>query len=750
MYSETRKDWLAGLAVFALILAAYLETMCLWIPFWDSGEFVATSYILGIPHPPGTPLYVLIGRVFTLFPFGYVAARVNFLSALSSALAVFFTFLLTVRLIKMCFKVEGWKAWMGALVASFFMAFSNTFWQNGTEAEVYSLSSFVMVLTLWMSLRWWDAFGKGNSDRMLVAIAYILSLCIGIHLGTLLVAPGILVLVLLVDWRTVTKPKLIAAVFFLFVLGMSVHLYLLLRSRLYPAINEDDPTTWHDLWLVLKRDQYKPGSVFVRRADFGFQVSMFWGYFTDQFTMWGGRFAAAGKYLPILLGVVGAYFHAVYNRKTFLTVFTLFVICSLGLIIYLNFTDHEVRERDYFYVASYHFFTIWMGIAATGLLIKLIDSTLRYVKKEVLVVSAFSAVFIFASLLPYHHFHFAHDRTNDTIARNFAYNMLKPLEKNAIVFTNGDNDTFPLWCIQAIENFRNDVRVANLSLLRTSWYVKQLRDHEPKIPLNLSDYEIETLVPYRDSTGRVWQTNDIVVHDALKANNWVKPMYLAVTVPDQMGLDRQLVLEGLVFRITREAYGMRLDEAAMKHNLYQVYNWGGLLTPEGKQDSSFYKDLNENRLVQNYAAAYFTLAFWYRQTGRKSEAVKELERSREVSPYFVDAARWLGQFYAENGQAQKGERYYLDLLKEYPSDAEIYFRLGGVHMMMGKLDSAVQDYKRAIEIEPTFRGAYAGLHDAYARLGRTGEANAVLRAWLEIEPGDQEIRNFLLKQGALQ
>ncbi|MCX5800920.1 MAG: DUF2723 domain-containing protein [Candidatus Eisenbacteria bacterium] len=743
MYTETKRDWYAALIIFAIVMAAYIETMALSIPFWDSGEFIATSYILGIPHPPGTPLYVLLGRIFTLLPFANVATRVNFFSALSSALAVLFTFLVTVRLAKMSFKVQGWKAWLAGIVASFFMAFSNTFWLNSTEAEVYSLSSFVMLLTLWMSFKWWDSVGKDHSDKMLLAIAYLLSLSVGIHLGTLLVAPAILVMVLLVDWRTVTKSRLLTAVCVLFVLGVSVHLYLLLRSRLYPAINEDDPTTWHDLWLVLKRDQYKPGSVFVRRADFGFQSTMFWGYFSDQFTMWGGRLETLGRYLPILLGVVGAYFHAVANKKTFVVLLTVFLICSLGLIIYLNFTDHEVRERDYFYVASYHFFTIWMGLGATGLLVRLLKVTKERFKSQVLPVSAFSCLFILASVLPYFHFHFSHDRSTDTIARNFAYNMLVPLEKDAIVFTNGDNDTFPLWCIQEIEGVRKDVRVANLSLLRTTWYVKQLRDHEPKIPMTLDDYQIDGLSPYRDSTGKVWQTNEIVVHNVIAANKWRKPVYLAVTVPDQMGLEKQLLLEGLVFRITPEAYGLRLNEAKMKHDLYQVFNWGGILKPDGRRDESFYKDVNESRLVQNYGAAFFTLAFWYRQTGRMDMAVKELERSHEVSPMFVDAARWLGQFYAESGQMEKGERHYLELVKQYPADAEIRYRLGAVHVAMGKLDAAIQDYKGAIELDPTFRSAYAGLHDVYARLGRFAESKAVLSAWLQIDPGDEEVRRYL-------
>ncbi|KPJ60018.1 MAG: hypothetical protein AMJ46_08785 [Latescibacteria bacterium DG_63] len=743
MHRETKKDWYVAIGVFVITLAVYIETLALTTPFWDGGEFVAVSYILGVPHPPGTPLYTLIGRFFTVFPFASVATRVNFISALSSALAVLFTFLVTVRLAKMTFRVQEWKAWLAGLVSSFLMAFSNTFWWNGTEAEVYSLSSFVMVLTFWMALRWWEVLGKDHSDRMLLLIAYVLSLCVGIHLGTLLVAPGILVLILLVDWRTLLKPRLVALVVGLFILGVSVHLYLLLRANLDPAINEASPKTWDDLWLVLKRDQYKPGSIFVRRAEFSFQVGMFWRYFSNQFTLWGGRFETLGRYIPILLGIVGGYFHAIGNRKTFAALFTVFIVCSLGLIIYLNFTDHEVRERDYFYVAAYHFFAIWMGIGAVGLLQRFLHATRKYLKNQRILTVGFSSLLILVSVLPFFHFHYSHDRTEDSIARNFAYNMLVPLEKDAILLTNGDNDTFPLWYIQEVEGVRKDVRVANLSLMRTHWYLKQMKNNPPKIPLTLSDYQIDALTPYRDQDGKVWQVNRIAVYDIIQANKWQRPLYLAVTVPDQMDLERRLILEGLVFRIAPDEVGLRLDEAKMQANLYEIFNWDGIIKPDGTTDDSFYKDISSTKLIQNYAAAHFTFAFWHRQHGRHEQATKEMERSHQISPQFKDATRWLGQFYLESGELDKAEQHYLTLLDEYPADPEIHYQLGVVHMEMERWDDAIANFRRAIELNRSFQHAYYALADTYAGLGKWAEREAVLRAWLQIRPDDARARSSL-------
>ncbi|UCF78331.1 MAG: DUF2723 domain-containing protein [Candidatus Eiseniibacteriota bacterium] len=750
MYRENKKDWYVAIVVFVLVLAVYIETLALTTPFWDGGEFIAVSYILGVPHPPGTPLYTLIGRVFTLFPLASVATRVNFMSALSSALAVLFTFLITVRLAKMSFRVQEWKAWLAGTVSALFMAFSNTFWWNATEAEVYSVSSFIMVLTFWMTLRWWETLGKDSADKMLLLIAYVLSLCVGIHLGTLLVAPGILLLIVLVDWRTVTKPKLLALGAIIFALGLSVHLYLLVRANLDPSINEAAPKTWNDLWLVLKRDQYKPGSIFVRRADFSFQLGMFWRYFSNQFSMWGGQLETLGRYIPILLGIVGGYFHAIGNRKTFAALLTVFVICSLGLIIYLNFTDHEVRERDYFYVAAYHFFAIWIGVGVTGLLQRLLSATKQHLKDQRVITAGYSCLAVLLSLLPLFYSHYSHDRTEDRIARNFAYNMLMPLEKDAVLLTNGDNDTFPLWYLQEVEGIRKDVRVANLSLMRTNWYLKQMKNQPPKVPFTLTDYQIERLAPYRDRDGKVWQVNTTAVYDIIEANKWERPLYLAVTVPDQMGLERRLVLEGLVFRITPEEQGLRLDEAKMQENMYEVYDWGGILKPDGTRDDSFYKDISSTKLIQNYAAGHFTFAFWHRQHGRIERAIQEMERSHEISPQFVDATRWLGQFYMEGGQLERAEKHYMDLLAEHPGDPEMHYWLGHVHSSMERWDDAIVDFRRAIELNRSFRDAYLALADVYTSRGMSAERNAILRAWLQIKPDDARVRDFLDKYGGSQ
>ncbi len=146
--------------ILLVSLAVYLMTMAVTVSFWDSGEFVATSYILGIPHSPGTPLYVLVGRVFCLLPLAMSAAqKVNLLSTVSAALGVLMAYLAMAMVVRFMFgkpktAAEKFAHYAGPLAGSFFLMFSDTYWTNASEAEVYALSTFVMGFCTVLALRW--------------------------------------------------------------------------------------------------------------------------------------------------------------------------------------------------------------------------------------------------------------------------------------------------------------------------------------------------------------------------------------------------------------------------------------------------------------------------------------------------------------------------------------------------------------------------------------------------------------------
>ena len=200
---------IVAVAVGLFILAVYLITLSPDVSFWDSGEFIATSYSMGIPHPPGTPLYVILGRVFSLVFHSFLhlatpAQAVNMLSAIPSMMAAVFLYLCVVRIGKKMWcegdqSARCYPAIIAGVTAALFAAFANTLWIDSIEAEVYAVSGMWAIFTTWLILVWADTQPK--DERLLVVIAYLLALNIGVHLATYLAALAILPFAFLYEKR---------------------------------------------------------------------------------------------------------------------------------------------------------------------------------------------------------------------------------------------------------------------------------------------------------------------------------------------------------------------------------------------------------------------------------------------------------------------------------------------------------------------------------------------------------------------
>ena len=526
----------AGIAALA-VWALYAITLSRTTAFWDTSEYIATAHILGVPHPPGNPLFVVLARAWEvlLAPTGLsVAIRINLFSATMSALAHGFWFLLAHRILAF-FSEDRVYRLIGAAAAVTISATAFTVWnQSNVNEKVYTVSLFTIALLSWLALRWRDSrtggeatgFAQGKDDNLLLLMVFILALSVGNHLMAFLIAPALVVFILLVEPRTFANWRLYALAVPVLILGLSIHLFLPLRAGLDPIINEADPSCpsvmsavtsvvtygnvgCEDLSAALAREQYSKPSVMTDPTDprleaprgialMVAQVGNWLQYFDWQWARsidgMDPLFGAGRWFVTLLfasLGVIGAMAHYRKDRPTFWFVATLFGTLSLGLVFYLNFKygysygdlpgvsreAREVRERDYFFIVGFSLWGVWAGIGLAHLWARLAER-LRERRRELAPRRslALASPLLGIALVPLVLNYDWARRDNDYTARDWAYNLLMSVEPYSVLFTNGDNDTFPLWYMQEVEGVRRDVTVIVMSYLNTPWYVEQLRE----------------------------------------------------------------------------------------------------------------------------------------------------------------------------------------------------------------------------------------------------------------------------------
>ena len=742
----------AALAVGLAVLLGFLATLAPTVTFWDAGELIAATRVLGIPHPPGTPLLVMLGHVWaTLLPVGEWAFRTNLMTAVFAATSAALYFLVIHE------SLAGWTGWgrlATAAAAAFAGAFTFTNWQNSTETEAYAIALFSIAAMSWLALRWRAARGTERAPRLLLLILFVAGLAIGNHLLALLVGPAVVAFIVVTLHRTPASDAVqrrqewaragvvagtwalligsglgsstltlvgaacyVAAAMFAFAsgvggfalvalfiaaIGITPYAFLYLRSGQAPMINEAAPSTWHALVDVIRRAQYPVRTPFddptmLHGPDnpgrnltiIGLQLLNYMQYFDWQWAKAGGRvLQLVCTVLFFSMGLRGLLAQRDSDRSAWWLLFTLFLVTGLGLVVYMNFRpgfslgydaypnpeDHEVRERDYFFVVSYVVWGLWaavgLGDVAKGLASKRGNAS-RY---------AWGVLGL--ALLPMAlNWREATRRGPDRfLAADFAYDMLNSVPPYGILFTYGDNDTFPLWWAQEVAGIRRDVTVVCLALAQTDWYMRQLRDNplrefdpmaapvpwrgmtveKPTWSLHtMTDEEIAsasmqpirlesaTTVPFGPITHTypaqtVLYPNDLVSLRIIQQNIGRRPIVWGITAGREFaGLAEYVVQQGLAFRLeparpdtTRPGLigggvgGRMVDLPLTEQLLWTTYRYGPLLAPEndGRLEST-------SASIASTMSIPFTLAaYHYDQLGDTAAVIRHLERAQRIAP----------------------------------------------------------------------------------------------------------------------
>lgn len=768
---------MALIAFFASTLVYYLTAQPS-VSFWDCGEFAGASYYLQVPHPPGAPLFLLIGRIFMMIPFAEnLGFRMNMVSVLSSGLTVMFLYLVTVKLINFWRKEEVknisdfLSVNIPALLGALTFAVTDTFWFNAVESEVYAISMLFVSALIWLILVWYEKADEPNSERFLLLISFLIGLSIGVHLLSVLailsfimiiyfrkyefrfdtfivmgiisvvsffiVYPGIvkyfpslmgkfagddLTLKLIFFFAVLfglfyamvwTKKKNYSYAFlgitsiFLIFIGYTIYTMVIIRSNSNPPMNENQPDTINKLVYYIGREQYGDFPVFKRRysnephqqgiyTNYSSDLDFMWRYqinhMFNRYFFWNfvgregdiqdakavlfgngneeyrmGTDAFPNKYwgIPLLLGIFGLFWHFKKDWKMGLSFLSLFLLMGILTALYQNQQEPQPRERDYFYVGAFFIFAVWIGIAFNGL-IELIRTKINNLSLSNLLVYV---IILFGILtgpvnLAYQNWD-DHDRSNNYIPWDFAYNLLQSCEPNGILIVNGDNDTFPLWYLQDVEEVRRDVRIVNLSLANTDWYVMQLKHQEPygalKVPISMTDQQIKSLTPMayepthfklpvskevieryavKDTqiinTGYIdWlvpstisqgdikgiRIQDLVMKDIIETNarlGWQRPIHYSITCSEDTKLNLQpyMIMQGMTYKLTPVKNPTKVDNIDVEKMKACLFNENEGYSKEyklgfkyrGFKEGNLYLDENQRRMMLNFRTPFFRLA----------------------------------------------------------------------------------------------------------------------------------------------
>lgn len=422
------------LVVMAVPFAVYLRTMSPTIYGLDSAELTTGAYTLGIVHPPGSPLFLLLGRLFTYIPIGDIGFRVNLLSVFSATITVFLLY----RILLILTKHRAIS-----ISTSWFFAFTYYFWTSALAAELYAMQALFLALSILLAIK----FNQTGKKKFLYSLSFFFGLGLGNHLSIILLAPG-LAWIVLSQIPTKTSKKYIPACVLFACLGASIYLYLPIRYSAGAALDYAqsywgiDLTTLDGfLWMI-------SGKMF---------NSLFWAYSLREipteiikylYQLWSNFLG-----LGVIFGVIG-----IINDFRLRPKFNIGLgIMLIGYLIF--YISYGAFDKEVMFLPSYLIWSIWIGLGVWGLQ----DLLKRKILPSYEMLAANTLLFLAMSSLL---FNFSYvDISQDWSARKLGEDILETLKPNSMYFGSWV-DVPILEYLQVVEGKRSDIETRNLIFMK--------------------------------------------------------------------------------------------------------------------------------------------------------------------------------------------------------------------------------------------------------------------------------------------
>jgi hypothetical protein len=433
--------------------------------------------------------------------------------------------------------------------------------------------------------------------------------------------------------------------------------------------------------------------------------------------------------IPLLLVIIGLFSHLRKDSKYFLVNLILFFFSSIALVVYLNQAAYQPRERDYVFLLSFASLSLWLVVGIFSISQTIAD--IIKLRRPIYITPLFIALPIYVGIENFDD----HNHAGQYTARNFAVSMLESCDKNAILFVNGDNDTFPLWYVQNVEGIRRDVRVINLQLLNDDSNIKQLyqaqyesdpiqtsltakqlenqytynqiypsfnREHLSKVikdSYTLTDTLFGTTIHIlntnkyylkKDNDSLYWQYNafeigksTFVALDIIATNIEKRPIYFsAYSIDDFFGLENYLKLEGFAYKLegtpieNQEIIALKageINEDKMYENFIHKFQWKNF-----DKQNIYYNEI-ERDIVKQFYDNSICLAYKLLQKNKADKALIVCNSLSENLPfslhYYPEAAADLAIIYSLLGQEEKSDSYIYLSTEQFSQIMQQYFSL---------------------------------------------------------------------------
>jgi len=781
---------IAGLTVFLLSLAVYLATACPTVYVGDSGEMITAAYFLGIPHPPGYPLFCLLGKALSFLPLSTIAYRVNLLSVIFGALTVVMLF----KLLSKLFSDLGQKGVLIPLACALLFAFSKTFWAQALMAKgsLYTINIFFIITIIYMLY----SFRKDMSKTNLLLIAFINGLGLANHntIAPLSVFFLLYAVSFSKSFKQVMINTLIYAVTAVFT-ALLIYMYLPLRSAVNPVIDWGHPV-----------------------INWGFNIEGYFPFLNHVLRKQYSFFATSERSLPLFLEQAKYYFSYLANQMTFIFILTalpgiwvlfkfskrlfsllsiIFLFTGFGLILLSNPQMNAIDKYtlEVFFIPSYFVFTVLI-LFSIGVILSKLES-----KQAVLAVSTIT---LFSILIPLSFNYFENDKHNNFICHDYGTNILRSPVPNSIVFVSGDNGTFAAAYFKA----RQDVEVyddygrvfqniygPDFLFMPAGVYEKRVTQVQRAL-INSSTKPVYCLggssiygmddIPtvsegllYRVKSAKavVFSFQPSLTKRGLDDNTiyldyWCKEIAAGYYILlgdrqyEQKDLERAkasykkaaeigsessniMSLLGLAFGkfSINEALALYKETASSALRSPEILNnLGVAYFKKGLYDQSIAAYEAAIKLEPNYYKSYFNIGVSYNAKGDLAKAITYFEKTIQKSPVYVDAYYGAANCHFFRKEFEIAFKYYIKATEINPEFAIGYNGAAAAMHSLGKYSEAIKYYEKAIALKPDYLEAYGNLTGSYQALGNKEGAIRTLKTALNYFPNNpgfvQQLKNM--------